>query len=517
MPPKKPPPSLIKICLRAFADWFLKVWETGSQQEIENFGLEVHRFLSSHIPSVVADSLISQLLEMYVQRYECNPDMHMSIFLHCIMLPQLNVIDFSEVINLGINTIGFFEYVIASELHSHGRLVKISLQMHGRDSDLQLCTDHTLELIGKNCPQLKSLNVSYSGHVRNEGLQYLVPCSESPGCPLLEEIFVYKCAVSEIGVTNILRSLPNIRLIGYEKMVLCLLQLYEQMTRDGSPLKERLKLTHVENTSINLDRSYMRFDKRVVDVVCTLCPHLYDLKVHVADEDVPTLEQFESLTSLELTYKIQRPASPGEGTEYFLRVRGAQLSSLAITCLVLHEKQIIMLGENCSNLKHLYLKCEWLELRHLELEHDDALSKCKFFKLESLCFFTGKEPRHVSEFPVRVVQCILRNTDRLEELKIFVNTPSITDVWMNELLSSVNTAVLKELMIALPGRYRKSTVIDLSMSSVNEIISRAPHLQKLGNLIFWNVRSKKVWKLKRKMEKLNFDLNIIIESMTENW
>ncbi|KDR13389.1 hypothetical protein L798_12479 [Zootermopsis nevadensis] len=516
MPRKKQPPSLIKICLKAFTDWFLNAWETTNWQELKNFGLEVQRFLSSHIPSVVADSLISQMIESFVKRYRRHGYMRTIDFHDYIILPRLNVLDLSNLKYL-IYIMKGCEDVMAIELHSLGRLVKIYFKIHGNRSDLQLCTNHTLELIGKNCPQLKSLNVSYNKFVSNGGLRCLVPCSENPGCPLLEEIFVYNCHVCEIGVANILRSLPNIRLIGYEKMVLCLLELHKQITRYGRPLKERLKLTHVENTSIHLDRSYMRFDKTVVDVVCTLCPHLYDLKVHVADEDVPKLEQFKSLTSLELTYKIKRPASPGEGTEYFLRVRGAQLGSLKITCDVLHEKQIIMLGENCSNLKHLYLKCERLELCHLELEHDDALSKCKFFKLESLCFFTGKEPRHVSEFPVRVVQCILRNTDRLEELMIFVNYSSISDVWMNELLSSVNTAVLKELMIALPGAKSNSAVIDLSMSSVNKIISRAPHLQKLGDLFCWNVEKEEVLMLRDQMKILNFDLNIMYHTMPVNW
>ncbi|XP_021931333.1 uncharacterized protein LOC110835436 [Zootermopsis nevadensis] len=517
MPRKKPPPSLFKICLRAFADWFLKAWLTGSRRVKENFGLEVHRFLSSRVPSVVADSLISQLVETYVQRNECNPDMHMSVFLHYIMLPQLNVIDLSEFRNLDVNTEGFFEYVIASAFHSVGRLVKISLQTDGKDNHIPLCTDRILKLIGKNCPQLKSLNVSYNRLVRNDGLQYLVPCSESPGCPLLEEIFVYKCTVSEIGVTNILRSLPNIRLIGYEKMVLCLLELYEQMTRDGSPLKERLKLTHVENRSRNFKRSRMRFNKRVVGVVCTLCPHLYHLKVHVADSDVPTLEQFKSLTSLELTYKIQRPASPGEGTEYFLRVRGAQLRSLAITCDVLHEMHIIMLRENCSNLKHLYLKCKRLELCDLELEHDDTLSKSKFFKLESLCFFTGKEPLNPYSIFCQKLLTIHVADEDVPKLEQFKSLTSLELTYKIKRPASPGEAVLKELMIALPGAKSNSAVIDLSMSSVNKIISRAPHLQKLGDLFCWNVEKEEVLMLRDQMKILNFDLNIMYHTMPVNW
>jgi hypothetical protein len=514
MPRKKHPISLFQIGINVFVNWFIKAWQTNSQQVKQNFGPEIHKLLSLCIPSVVADSLILHILETYVQTYECIPDPDMSVFLQSVMLPQLNVLDLSKLMCLGVNHNEHFENVIASALHSLGRLVKISLRTHGRDVTLPICNNHILNLIGRNCPNLKSVDVSYNSSVDDVGLKYLIPCSRRPGCPLIEEIFVYECDVSVEGMADILSALPNIRLIGYKKIVSSILHLHKQLTRSNSHLEDGLKLTHVDNGRKYLYERHVQFSERIVSAVRTLCPHLCNLKACVTDQDVPRLELFESLTSLELIYNIWEPTSPGKGTEHFLQLRGAQLSSLAIICDVFHEKQIIMLGENCSHLKHLYLKCNRLELCDLELKHYNVLSKCKFFILESLYFHIGRTEYCVSLLPVRVVQCILCNTDRLEELKLVVNSSSISDVWMHQLFSSVNTAVLKNLLITLPGRNENAAVIDLSMSSVHMIINCTPHLQKLGNLLFWNVRPKQVWKLQFQLEDLNFDLNILYQSMT---
>lgn len=514
MPCKKCPPSLFQIGLSVFVNWFIKAWQTNSQQVKQNLGPEVHKLLSMSIPSVVADILISQTLETYAQAYHCIYDPDMCVFLQSVMLPQLNVLDLSKLIHLGVNHNEHFEKVIASTLHSLGRLVKISLRTHGRDVTLPVCTNRILKLIGRNCPKLKSVDVSYNSRVNDVGLNYLVPCSRRSGCPLIEELFVYECDVSVVGMAHILRSLSNICLLGYKKTGLSVLSLYEQFTKSNSHLQESLKLTHFDNGVKCLGQGVLQYNKETVNAVCTLCPRLYNLKVRVVDEDVLMLEQFRSLSSLELIYNVWQPSSPGKGTEHFLQIRGAQLSSLAIICDVLHEKQIIMLGENCSHLKHLYLKCNSLELCDLELKHDNLLNKCRFRILESLHFFIGGRVYSEYFLPVRVVQCILCNTDRLEELKLVVNSPSISDVWMNQLLSSVNIGMLKNLLVTLPGVDWFLAVIDLSLSSVHMIISCAPHLQTLGNLMYWNVGADEVWNLRSQLEASNSDLSIICRSMT---
>jgi len=81
----------------------------------------------------------------------------------------------------------------------------------------------------------------------------------------------------------------------------------------------------------------LQFYERTVNAVHTLCPHLSNLKVRVVNDGVPKFEHFQSLTSLELIYNVGKPASPGEGLKQFLKIRGAQLNSLAIICDVFHE------------------------------------------------------------------------------------------------------------------------------------------------------------------------------------
>jgi hypothetical protein len=508
---------LFQIGLTAFVNHFVKVWITCNQQVGNNSGPQIHKILSLCIPSKVADSLISQTLQTYIQMLKCDTGQELPdicLFLQSIIVPQLNVLDLSKLICLGVNHNEHFENVVVSTLHSLRSLVRISLRTHGRDITLPICTNHILEVIGRNCPKLKSIDVSYNSCVNDVGLKYLVPCSKSLGCPLIEELFVYECDVTLEGMAYILRALPNIHLIGYKETGLAIMHLHMQLTRSNRCLKKGLKLTHINNVgNISNQKGLcaykLQFSEKIVNAVRTLCPHLCNLKVRVADDDVPRFEHFQSLSSLELIYNIGKPGSPGKGTEFFLKLHGAQLNSLAIICDVLHEKEITILEENCCHLKHLWLRCNHFVLYDLEMQHTNLLSKCKFFTLESLYFHIGETEESTSILPLSVVQSILCNTDRLEELKLVARSVSISDDWLNQLLLSVNTTLLKNLLIALPGRNKIHGGIDLCMSSVHLIINCTPLLQRLGNLSVWNIRPEEVHKLQSQLEAMNFDLNII--------
>lgn len=517
MPGRKRPSPLFQLGLTVFIKHFMKAWIIGNQQVKEKFGPEIHKFLSLCMPAVVADSLVLQTIETYVQILKCDTDQELpdiSIFLQSIILPQLSILDLSKLIFLGVNHNEQFENVIVSRLLSLKNLVSICLRTHGRDITLPICTNHVLELIGRNCPKLKSIDISYNSRVNDVGLTYLVPCSERPGCPLIQEIFVYECNVSLEGMAYILKTLPNVRLVGYKETGLVIMHLHKQLTRNNSYLEKGLKLTHVNNVGNISNQSgscahKLRFCGRTVNAVRTLCPHLCNLKVRVADDDVPKFEHFQSLTSLELIYNVGKPASPGEGLERFLKIRGTQLNSLAIICDVLYENQITVLGENCSHLKHLWLRCNSFMLCGVGSQHCNLLNKCRFYTLENLYFCIGETEYSTSVLPVRVVQSMLCNTDRLEDLKLLVRSASLSDDWLSQLFSSINTSVLKNLLISLPRRNLIHQAIDLSMSSVHMIISCAPQLQKLRNLLVWNIRPEEARKLQSELNASNFDLNII--------
>jgi len=114
------------------------------------------------MPTVIVDSLVFQSVETYVQKLKFDADQELpdiSIFLQSIILPQLSIPDFSKLIFLGVNHNEQFENVNVSRLHSFGNLVRISWQTHRRDITLPACRNHILELIGRNCPKLMSINI----------------------------------------------------------------------------------------------------------------------------------------------------------------------------------------------------------------------------------------------------------------------------------------------------------------------------------------------------------------------
>jgi len=177
---RKPPSSLFHLGLTVFIKHLMKVWIIRNQQVKEKFGSEIHKFLSLCMPTVIADSLVLQSIETYVQKLKCDADQQLpdiSIFLQSIILPQLSILDLSKLVFLGVNHNEQFENVIVSRLHSLGNLVRISLRTHGRDITLPVCSNHILELIGRNCPKLMSIDISYNSRVNDVGLRYLVPCS----------------------------------------------------------------------------------------------------------------------------------------------------------------------------------------------------------------------------------------------------------------------------------------------------------------------------------------------------
>jgi hypothetical protein len=93
---RKPPSSLFQLGLTVFIKHLMKVWIIRNQHVKEKFGPEIHKFLSLCMPTVIADSLILQSIETYVQKLKCDADQGLpdiSIFLQSIILPQLSILD----------------------------------------------------------------------------------------------------------------------------------------------------------------------------------------------------------------------------------------------------------------------------------------------------------------------------------------------------------------------------------------------------------------------------------------
>jgi len=142
-----------------------------------------------------------------------------------------------------------------------------------------------------------------------------------------------------------------------------------------------------------------------------------------------------------------------------------------------------VLGKNCSYLKHLWLRCNSFVLCDVGLQHGNCLSKCSFCELETLYFYVGETEYSTSILPLRVLRSTLCNTGKLKDLKLLARSASVSDDWLSQLFSSIDTSVLKNLLISLPCRNLIHQAINLSMSSVHMIISCSPQLQKLRNLL----------------------------------
>jgi len=431
-------------------------------------------------------------------------------FLNLILVKKTIHLDLKPLQNLSTLSEAVFDEfkaTLSSKLPDLGSLLSINLSSANSKTCLPQCDNKILHLIGENCPNLQSLDVSFHRNVTGDGLKSLVPSNEHGGCVKLQRLLIFDTGVMEKEAAKVIGHLPELEYLGYKetgKVVKSLHRVLEQ---------GKLKLTHIDNRGSKNRRlvvSSLRCRKSMIVAISELCPQVRNLKLRVADDDVASLSCLEKVESVELVYHVGDIRSPGDGTLFFLSVRGTQLTHVTLICQNMSGPMLLSIAESCPNLLQL-----WFRGNHFQYQPNFVAPTIHNYltKLSILYLRVGEGERYIdTNFPTSLLYFLLRNA-ALTELILALRSEIVQDSTLIPLFQKINTQEFEKVLICVPGNNSMPGIINLTENFVNCVNIHCPNLKKLGNLLSWKVNPEYVDELECSIKECNWDLTIINKKM----
>jgi len=432
--------------------------------------------------------------------------------------PCVTVLDFRQLTLLGSvsdNVFNEFKIFLSTALTKVPKLRSLTLCSHNSCNSLPQVTNDHLELLGRHCPLLEFLDISFNKHLTGDGLRQLLPRPEQghPGCLKLRTLYIFDCGIFEKEVAKLISHLHELTYLGYKETGKVVKTLHKGC--EGGEGFRELGLTHVDNMGSKARRliaSALRCKKPVSLALSVLCPGVKHIKLRVQDDDVQNLCSLEHLETVELTYHVGSIHSPGPATQHFLQVRGGQLTSLALLCNTMSMSMLTVIAETCPGLAQLWLRSNHLAASptpdpSVRIQHG-YLSNLKILYLR-----VGEGELSVVHLPEYILPFLLRNTSGLRELILAVRTSTITDTYLNQLIAQCRLTELEKVLIVVPGLNSLHGIIQLTSTSVHQLLHCCPRLSKVGNLLSWSVEKEEVVELREMVQEHNYQLEILDKRM----
>jgi len=580
MPPRRNPSNLQTLCARSLSVQFIDIllWiekeainiKTGQQDslnpsdftekivKLQNDYLALVEYIS-HIPGVLLEKVFNAGLDIYRERYD-KLDKGLSVWvltqgvgakavyeavhptntinlsgtswsqdiidvpiltsvLSIMIQPKLVTLNFKKLTCMSSaseNVFSDFKTFLSSAMTKLPNLRSLTLCSHNSSNSLPQCTNEHLEVLGKYCPEIVFLDVSFNKNITGEGLRCLVPNEEKfqPGCVKLEKLFIFDCGVYEKEVAKVIYKFPDLTYLGYKETGKALKTLHKYI-ECGQEKFQELKLTHVDNLGSKTRRlvaAALRCKKPVALAISLLCPNVQNLKLRVCDDDVSNLCSLTKVETIEFLYHVSNIGSPGHQTQRFLCVRGNQLTSIALICNTMSMVMLSSIAENCPNLKQL-----WSRSNHLMAPYDEdsVITEHSFLnKLNVLYLRVGEGELSVTTIPEYVIPYLLRNAKDLTELILAVRSNTINDFYIQKVISDCELFQLEKVMIVVPGMNSLPGILKLKINTVHALMHLCPNLRKLGNLLSWDVDKADVMEVEQIISEMNYDLEIVNKKMT---
>jgi len=443
----------------------------------------------------------------------------LSSVLSVLIQPKLTVLNFKKLSLLSSvseNVFSEFRTFLSSVITKVPKLRSLTLCSHNSSNSLPQCTNEHLELLGKFCPELEFLDVSFNKNITGEGLRSLVPNLEKnhPGCVKLQKLYIFDCGVFEKEVAKIIYFFPELTYLGYKETGKVLKTIHKGI-ESGQEKFQELKLTHVDNLGSKTRRliaSALRCKKPVALAISVLCPDVHNLKLRVCDDDVANLCSLSQLETVELIYHVGSIGSPGPHTQTFLSLRGSQLSSIALICNTMSMAMLVTIAENCPGLCQL-----WSRSNHLMAPYeDDTIKKSHSYlsNLKILYLRVGEGELSVTSIPEYVMPYLLRNAKELRELIVAIRSNVINDYYIQSLVTDCELFGLEKIMIVVPGLNSLHGILKLKVNTVHALMHLCPNLKKLGNLLSWDVAPEEAMEVEQVVAEMNYNLEVVNKKMT---
>jgi len=439
--------------------------------------------------------------------------------LSIMIQPKLVALSFKKLSHLSSvseNVFSEFRTFLSSAIPKVPNLRSLTLCSHNSSNSLPQCSNEHMELLGRYCPELLFLDVSFNKNITGEGLRSIAPNHEKdyPGCSKLQKLFIFDCAIFEKEVAKVIYCFPDLIYLGYKETGKVLKTVHKGI-ESGLEKFQELKLTHVDNLGSKTRRliaSALRCKKPVALAISVLCPGVHNLKLRVCDDDVANLCSLSKLETVEFIYHVGSIGSPGPQTQTFLRLRGVQLTSVALICNTMSMAMLVTIAENCPNLRQL-----WSRSNHLMAPYEDETLKKNHLYLTNLKVLylrVGEGELSVTSIPEYVLPYLLRNAKELTELLIAIRSNLINDYYVQRLITDCELFALEKVMIVVPGLNSLPGILKLKVNTVHALMHLCPNLTKIGNLLSWDVVKEDVLELEQMILEMNYNLELVNKKMT---
>lgn len=330
------------------------------------------------------------------------------------------------------------------------------------------CTNNVLKTLVKNCPKLRSLDISNSKNIDNSSVNILVDLKE------LRSVQLYKTNVGMEGFINILLHLPELRDYGrYDELGRCLEYIDDYYPTYGNFALE--SFVSLQATT------------KQVQILCQKCPNISSLSLfhNVLFLDLMAVIGLNKLTQL----KFLSCDFFADQIRDVLEVKGCNITSLNLEHVdEVDMNALIYISQFCPDLKTLVL-C------NCNLIQSTSIRRYKvppFMSLENLTLIGESSACHV--------ELLLCNAHRLKFVhfgtQIITNDELFEKVFLRNELSR-----LEEIRI-LHSDY-------LTIKTAYSLVNNCANLSKLYEIESWlNVLPCEFDGLKAYVKHKNFDVDL---------
>lgn len=473
---------------------------TALQQSIE----WLKQLLASHVPYFLYDEMAEEVLtavKALIDRTKKTyyPNLPISSFLikmnvvvsmtEVVLTSNFKKIDFSvwpkimryvlyknlhklsglEVLNLGSCTVGWrtseYDRCIISGIINMKNLRSLCLCFD--------CTDGVVQIIGENCPNLQSLDITSSRSVTDRSINSLLCCAK------LRDLHLHRTLVSVVGFAQLLIGLTKLQNIGrcddFGNIIKYLHTNYPHAGPFGLKRVQTRDLT-TENLRLLVD----------------MFPQMEYISLF-HDEQISDLTVLTSLENLKYL-KLLSCAFYGDYLNHLLEVRGANILSLHLE----HVEEIDLnaltcISQYCPNLSSLVLyNCDFMDQRPASRQQPQNIDKKPFKNLERLFW--------VVDCAITHLEYILVNAVNIR----YIHLGSSTGITHNTIVNVLKENPLREL-----EELRVLFSSDMGIHTAQLLLGSCPKLRLMSELESWQGISVDALKaFKQYIQKNNFDLDI---------
>lgn len=461
----------------------------------------LNELLVSHVPYFLYDTMAVEVLDavkLLIEKTKKNyyPTLPISSFLvemnvvvsltEVILNSNLKKIDFSlwpkimryvlyknlqklcglEVLNLGSCTVGWrtneYDKWITQGILKMRNLKSLCLCFD--------CTDNIIQIIGDNCTQLQSLDITNSRSVTDRSITSLLACSQ------LREIQLHRTSVTVVGLAQLLVGLTRLQDIGRCDEFGTVIKYLHQNFPQAGPFN--LKKVHTRDLTTENLRLFVDIFPKIEYVSLFHDEQISDLTV---------LTSLENLKEL----KLLSCAFYGDYLKELLEMRGSNIISLHLE----HVEEIdlnalIYISEYCPHLKSLVLyNCDFIDTQVLPQNRYTT----KAFQCLERVFW-------VVDCAINHLEYILLNAINIRYIHLGSST-GITHSTIVSVLRSNPMKFLRELRILYSS--------DMSMRTVELLLASCTNLKVMSELESWQgISFEELQTFKQFIHSNNFDLDI---------